>query len=60
MDRRGIGAEVVTLDRQSPDAAGRGRPRAALPASPELARPALRELVRVRRLITVRRVFEDL
>lgn len=32
---------------------------AALPASPELARPVLRELVRVRRLVTVQSVFED-
>jgi hypothetical protein len=32
---------------------------AALPSAPYLARPVLRELVRVRRLVTVQRVFED-
>jgi hypothetical protein len=32
---------------------------AALPAAPYLGRPVLRELVRVRQLVTVKSVFED-
>jgi hypothetical protein len=32
---------------------------AALPASRQLALPVLRELVRLRRLVTVQSVFED-